>query len=132
MSGHGEIRGKMPHIVVEYSSNIKETVNASLLASLHHILVTTASATLASCKSRAVERSLFYVGNGEMRNAFVHIEVRLAEGRTAAIREKVGEQMLQVLNDYFVDSLEELNMQITVEVQEFPKQFYFKIPSGTV
>ena len=123
----------MPHIALEYSSNIKERPDFKLLfARLHEILVDTATAVLQSCKSRALEYTIFRVGDGEPQRAFVHLEILLAEGRTSAVRQKVGSLALEALSIRFSQSINELDLQITVEVKEFPKSFYFKVPKDTV
>jgi 5-carboxymethyl-2-hydroxymuconate isomerase len=123
----------MPHLVLDYSNNIREKKEfKDLFLQLHQILVTVASASLESCKSRAVERDMYCVGNGDSKNAFVHLEIRLAEGRSLKVREKVGRKMLEVLGEYFSKSLRDLNLQITVESKEFPRSLYFKIPADSV
>lgn len=123
----------MPHLVLEYSNNIKEKASFEpLFYQLHQILVSVCSASLESCKSRAVPHKIFYVGDGNPKNAFVHLEIRLADGRSLKIREEAGRQILQILGEYFSKSLRDLNLQITVESTEFPRNLYFKIPADTV
>jgi 5-carboxymethyl-2-hydroxymuconate isomerase len=123
----------MPHLVLEYSNNIKEKASFEpLFHQLHQILVTVCSASLESCKSRAIPHEIFYVGDGNPKNAFVHLEIRLADGRSLKVREEAGRQMLKILGEYFSKSLRDLNLQITVESREFPRNLYFKIPVGTV
>jgi 5-carboxymethyl-2-hydroxymuconate isomerase len=123
----------MPHLTLEYSSNIKEEKGLRpLFQRLHNILVQIAKARLEDCKSRAVEHKQFYLGNGGSENAFVHVEILLAEGRSVKVRQEIGKKTLEVLESHFSQSLEDLNFQITIEIKEFPRKFYFKIPQGTV
>jgi 5-carboxymethyl-2-hydroxymuconate isomerase len=123
----------MPHLVLEYSDNIKEKESFKLLfVQLHQILVTVCSATLESCQSRAIPWEIYYIGDGNSKNAFVHLEVCLAEGRPLEVRKAAGRQMLGVCGEYFSKSLRDLNLQITVELREFRRDLYFKIPEGTV
>lgn len=123
----------MPHLILEYTNNVREERNfSSLFTKLHQILHTTAHASLASCKSRAVEHSTFQVGDGGANKAFVHLEIRLAEGRSDEVRQEVGRQALLALQKHFYNSLEELDLQITVHCAEISRNFYFKIPEGTV
>lgn len=117
----------MPHIILEYTDNLTEDVDfQGLFFDLHQILVVVASAELESCKSRAIEHQCFYIGSGAPENAFVHVEILLAEGRPMPVRQEVGRQVLGILEGYFTRSLEELNLQITVEIKEFSKALYFK------
>ena len=123
----------MPHLVLEYSNNIEEKESfENLFYQLHQILVTVCSATLESCKSRAIPCEIYYIGDGNSKNAFVHLDICLAAGRSLEVRKEVGRQMLEVLGEYFLKSLKNLNLQITVESREFRRDFYFKIPEGTV
>lgn len=123
----------MPHLILEYSKNLREERNFSpLFAKLHQILHTVAKAAIESCKSRAVEYSLYQVGDGNEKKAFIHLEMRLAENRTDQVKQEAGKQALLVLQEYFIKSLKELDLQITVECTEFSRDFYFKIPKGTV
>ncbi len=123
----------MPHLVLEYSNNIKEKgFFKPLFSQLHQILVGVCSASLESCKSRAVAHENYYIGDGNSKNAFVHLEVRLADGRSLSVREETGRQMLKILSEHFSKSLKELNLQITIESKEFPRNLYFKIPADTV
>ncbi len=123
----------MPHVILEYSDNLKEKIDFSnLFADLHQILVVVTSADIGSCKSRAVEHTQFYIGNGSGRNAFIHVEVLLAEGRTLSVRQELGKQFLSALEDYFSKSIKDLQLQMTVEIKEFPRNLYFKIPKDSV
>lgn len=123
----------MPHLMLEYSKNVKEKASfETLFYQLHQILVTVCSASLESCKSRAVPHEIFYIGDGDVKNAFVHLEIRLADGRPFKVREAAGKQMLEILREHFSQSLKDLNLQITVESKEFPRNLYFKIPPDTV
>jgi 5-carboxymethyl-2-hydroxymuconate isomerase len=125
-------QNSMPHLRLEYSSNIKERDFKTIFHELHQILVTECSANLESCKSRAVPYEIFYVGDGHPKNAFVHLEICLADGRPLKAREEAGKQMLEVLSRHFSKSLKDLNLQITVESKEFQRNLYFKIPAETV
>ena len=122
----------MPHLRLEYSSNIKELDFKTIFHEFHQILVTECSASLESCKSRAVPYEVFYIGNGDSKNAFVHLEICLADGRPLKVRQEAGKQMLEVLSKHLSKSLKDLNLQITVESKEFQRNLYFKIPAGTV
>ncbi len=117
----------MPHITLEYSDNLKESAPFDeLFTDLHQVLVVAASAELGRCQSRAIEHQHFYIGDGNSHNAFIHVDVLLAEGRALEVRQEVGKQFLRILEEYFSRSLKDLNLQISVEVREFLKNLYFK------
>lgn len=115
----------MPHLILEHTNNIKENFK-SLFQKLHQILIVEACASLENCKSRAVELDTFLIGNNDTNNAFVHLEIRLIEGRGLKIREKIGKLVLTILEEYFSKSQVDLNLQISVEITELPRNLYFK------
>lgn len=117
----------MPHLTLEYSSNIREKENFhSLFHNLHHIIVRIAKADIESCKSRAIEHKTYYIGNGDLNRAFIHLKVQLLEGRPIQVRQEAGEEILKALAEHFSQSLTHLNLDITVEVAEIIKNLYFK------
>jgi len=117
----------MPHLRLEYSTNVKERINSEeLFSSCHHILVDTVNADLFRCQSCAISYDLFHVGEGSPHEAFIYLEILLLEGRSLPKLQEAGKQILEVLERYFARSLKELNMQIAVRVVELPSSHYFK------
>jgi 5-carboxymethyl-2-hydroxymuconate isomerase len=115
----------MPQLTLEYSSNIIEKTNlVSLLKSCHELIASELPANIASCKSRAMERDVYCVGDGNLQNAFVHLTLNVLPGRDEAARTRVGEKLLALLKDYFSRSLASLQLQITVELDELPKTYF--------
>ncbi|MES2344622.1 MAG: hypothetical protein V4494_01600 [Chlamydiota bacterium] len=120
----------MPHLRLEYSTNVKEDLHPEILfPSCHRILVDTINADLSRCQSRAISRDLFYIGEGSSQEAFAYLEILLLEGRPLPKLQEMANQLLEVLKKYFSRSLQELNMQIAVRFVELPKSHYFKTES---
>lgn len=123
----------MPHLILEYTENIKEKIKfPELFVQLHQIIVEVATASLESCKSRAIKHKHFFIGSGDPKNAFIHVHIDLGEGRPLSVRKELGEKILTALEKHFSKSLEELNLQISVEPRELLEGLYFKIPRGTI
>jgi len=72
------------------------------------------------------------IGDGKEEGAFVHLDLRFLEGRPPQEKQAVGLAALERLCDHFAAVPESLNLQITVEVQDIQKAFYFKHPPGTL
>lgn len=116
----------MPHLALEFSENVIEKNNMiNLLQQCHAILVDTLPTSLESCKSRAVERNVYCVANGQPDNAFVHVELKVMPGRDSGILKLLGDRVMDALSGYFSQSLSELKLQITLEIIEL-EQHYFK------
>lgn len=123
----------MPHITLEYTSNLAGTPpTPELLLTVHRLLEALAGIRIENCKSRWKEVAEWAVGSGDAESAFVHLEIRFLEGRSMEVRETVGEGALGILKDHFLPGPEEVDVQLTVEVQEIRKATYFKDPPGTL
>lgn len=120
--------GPMPHIFFEYSDNLEDPDFPKVFAKFHQLLAEIADAKIESCKSRATKRETFYIGSGQKESAFIHVHALLASGRTVAVKQQLGTALLTYLKEEFAKPLEELDLQITIHVDEFDKSLYFKAP----
>ena len=123
----------MPHLTLEYTSNLATTPpTPDLLLTVHRLLEAVAGIRTENCKSRWREVEECVVGSGDPDSAFVHLEVRFLEGRALEVQQAVGEGALGVLKDHFLPGPDGVDVQITVDVQEIRKATYFKFPPGTL
>ena len=119
----------MPHLTLEFSSNIIEKNDMkSLFNKCHEALTYLLPTDIEHCKSRAIECSDFYIGNGDKDNGFVHIDLKVMPGRTTETLEKVTAAIMQILNLHFTKSSQSLKLQITLSLHELPTH-YLKITS---
>ena len=122
----------MPHLTLEYTSNLRqESPDAGLLLSLHRLLESAAGVRIGNCKSRWREVDRWAVGGGEGESAFVHLDIRLFEGRPEEVRRAVGAGALDILKDHFLPAPPGVELQISVEVREIRRSLYFKDTTGT-
>jgi 5-carboxymethyl-2-hydroxymuconate isomerase len=120
----------MPQLILEYSSNIKAPANfKELFLKCHRILESVGAIRISNCKSRAVKRDVYLVGDGtNPHEAFVHLDLSFAAERNLDIKQRIGREILKVLEDHFPKSND---LQITVKITSIEKETYFKIPEGT-
>jgi len=119
----------MPQLTLEFSSNLLEKNNlTNLFKQCHTILSETLPTQLSSCKSRAIKCKRYVVGDGHPDNAFVHINLKVLPGRTLEKRNILGEKIMETLKQFFSDSINKLNLQITLEIMEL-QPTYFKFTS---
>lgn len=114
----------MPHLTLEYSANVTESQFPELFQRCHAFLVEHLRTHLAHCKSRAIQCTQFFVGDGNPKNAFVHVCLQIMPGRTPDTLQKVSQGLMELFKHQFSQSLENLNLQITLEIREL--QFYKK------
>jgi len=123
----------MPHLTLEYTSNLSGTPpTPELLLTAHGILHAVAGINPGNCKSRWREVGEWAVGFGDEPSAFVHLQIRFLEGRPLEVQQAVGEGILDLLKDHFLPGPPGLDVQITVDIQEIRKATYFKYPPGTL
>lgn len=122
----------MPQTRIEYSSNIKDAIDTSdLCLAIHMKIHSICNIPLKNCKSGISIIPNFYIGDGNRDSCFVHAEIRFLEGRKERLKQKLGEEILEILKKSFEKSLEELDLQITVLIEDLPRNYYFKHPKGT-
>ena len=123
----------MPHLTLEYSANVELPDDPSgLFQQFHDVLHNTGGISMGNCKSRARIADPFYVAAGEADGAFIHLDVRFMEGRTEAVRQAIGKELLEILHDAFSEARASLDLQITVKVGEILRTAYNKYPEGTL
>jgi 5-carboxymethyl-2-hydroxymuconate isomerase len=116
----------MPHCILEYSANIKDSIDFPQFSKrLHALLSSSGHIDPARLKSRRVIHDDFFVGDGASENAFVYLQVSLLSGRPAEVRQALGQQALDLLTEFFPQSRRELNCSVTVEMREINSSTHF-------
>jgi 5-carboxymethyl-2-hydroxymuconate isomerase len=113
----------MPHIVLEYSSDLAAAIDPSgLLEALHRAVGTAESFDLDRVKSRAIEVATYRVGAGPPRG-FVHATVAFMTGRSEALRDELGRRLLEIL----VREVRPAGVAVSrsVEIRQFEPGMYF-------
>lgn len=123
----------MPQITLEYTSNVSQSIDFNkLFSDLHQILSDVGGIRIKNCKSRAVRRDDYLIGDGTPNGAFVHVELMLVKGRSSEWVTKIGNLLLEKLEAAYNESKVLLDLQITVHFSDLDRDRYFKYPSGTL
>jgi 5-carboxymethyl-2-hydroxymuconate isomerase len=118
----------MPHLTLEYTNNVGSEIDFhEIFTAFHGILVDVGSIDIGNCKSRAILLDDYLIGAGSPKGAFVHLEVRLLEGRSVDVKREMGSRFLELLGEYFATPLAKSELQITVQIMEMQKDGYFKL-----
>ncbi|MDA0901870.1 MAG: 5-carboxymethyl-2-hydroxymuconate Delta-isomerase [Proteobacteria bacterium] len=109
----------MPHLILEYSSNIieKDDFNA-FFKEAHEILVEKISANIDACKSRAIKHEHYYLGDGNVNNAFIHLSLKIMSGRSQSALDAVSAALIALTQKHFSNSAKSLNLKISLEVSD--------------
>lgn len=117
----------MPHIVVEYSANLRERIGLHpLLERLHETAIATGVFPLGGTRTRAVERTAYRIADGHPDNAFVHVTLRIGHGRDLDTRRQAGQRVFDALCAELAPVLATSPLAISFEVQEIDPDLSFK------
>ena len=117
----------MPHLTLEYSNNLAETVDFDkLFRRIHRALAEFDSIRLSEIKSRAILYDQYYIGDGSPQRIFIHLTVAVLDTRPLAEQKQIGERMLSILREEFDGSYRERPCDITVELRSIRHDTYFK------
>tara|TARA_B100000315_G_C14167178_1_gene402838 strand:- start:27 stop:392 length:366 start_codon:yes stop_codon:yes gene_type:complete len=115
----------MPHLQLEYTKNIQTIIHPVLFEQLFSILNTVAEISLANCKSRSIQINDYQIGSGNHKIGFVHLEIKILEGREIEIRNKIGRDSMEIMKLYFKEFTTKCNIQYSIEILEMKKEDYF-------
>lgn len=118
----------MPHLILEMSDNIVAEKNRfnELFQKAHAILVEhLPPAKINGCKSRTIAYPTYHVGDGKPEKAFIHVTLKILPGRDDLMVRSAAQALMQLFESHFAESMEQLKLQITLEVVELSKHYYY-------
>ena len=107
----------MPQLVLEYSANLDFPVQP-LLAKLHETLAATGAIRMQGLKSRAIRHIDFRIGDGNPEYAFVHVDLRIRQGRPLELQRQTTERVMGILENTFGARLETGYLSLSVDLRE--------------
>ena len=117
----------MPQITLEYTSNIIDVEDFKpLIIKIHRMLETHCSVNITNCKTRIKRIDDFLVGNGNSQDKFIHLEVKLYEGRSQEIISSLGELLIDSVSKYGSIAQKNPELDITVHIIDIERPKYFK------
>ena len=117
----------MPHIILEYSENVPEIAfGEGFFNDMHELLISTGPFNLADIKSRAYCSDRYCIGDGSVQNAFIHLTIRILEGRDVSVRSSLSKVVHTFILERVGESLEDLACSVTVEILELNGATYTK------
>lgn len=118
----------MPQIILECTQNILEQNLSPLLLEIHKILTENLPTQMTSCKSRVLRHAEYVVADGAPEKAFVHLSIGVLPGRTTELLNTVAVILMEKLKTVFQQSLKELDLQITIAIQDLPVVYHKYTP----
>lgn len=107
----------MPHLIIEYSSNVADHVDIDrLVDALHDAALASGVADLDALRTRGAARDRYAVADRHPDNAFVAVTARLGAGRSHDDRQRLLDTLIAALDDTV--GAAGRTMMLSVEYQE--------------
>ncbi|CAL9394919.1 5-carboxymethyl-2-hydroxymuconate Delta-isomerase [Streptomyces sp. enrichment culture] len=120
----------MPHLVLEYSADIREDMDpAALFGRLHPAPADAGDFRLQDFKSRALRMDRYFIGDGTSEQSFVNLDVRTFGGKSTEARAAISQAALAVLAEAFAATLRETACDISVQVTELDRPTFARTRS---
>lgn len=117
----------MPHVVVEYSANLRPRADVPrLLRTVHDAALATGVFPRGGTRTRGEERTDYLIADGHPDNAFVHVTLRIGHGRDLDTRRQAGQRVFDALCAELESVLATSPLAISFEVQEIDPDLSFK------
>ncbi|GIN94017.1 5-carboxymethyl-2-hydroxymuconate isomerase [Siminovitchia terrae] len=116
----------MPHVIVEYTDNIKEEAHIeALLKKINQSLIDSGGVfPIAGIRSRAIELKDYFVADGSEDDAFVHVALKIGGGRSEQELTKACDKLFEMIKEHFADLFEKRYLALSMEVEEFSRPTY--------
>ncbi len=117
----------MPHVVVEYTDNLRGSIDVpALLADVNASLVAARGDDgapvfpVGGIRSRAIALADWCIGDGSgVDDAFVHVTVKIGRGRDAALRARVFDALFAVITARLAPLFDARGFALSMDVAEF-------------
>ncbi len=121
----------MPHLVILYTPNIEPKSDLSALCrSLADTMLSLRDEAdkpvfpIGGTRVMAYPAAHFAVADGKGDYGFMYLNVRMASGRSDAVKKEVGDSLLAVVKQHLAPIFESELIGITLQVDESPGQVY--------
>jgi 5-carboxymethyl-2-hydroxymuconate isomerase len=115
----------MPHLTVEYTSNLAQIKNSDILLYINQAALASGQFGEFDVKSRLIEQDSFLIGTAQTGQAFVFVRAAILSGRTSEIKRDLSDRFLNVLKNEFTWPTD-LNVQLCVEIVDMDRDAYSK------
>ncbi|WP_285766193.1 5-carboxymethyl-2-hydroxymuconate Delta-isomerase [Peribacillus sp. SI8-4] len=118
----------MPHIIIEYTDNIKGEIEiGELLMKMNDVLISYATIfPVGGIRSRAIELKHYRVADGSEDDAFVHAMLKIGAGRNETDKAKVCDKLFAAMEDHFDPLFSKRYLALSMELVEFGESGTYK------
>lgn len=109
----------MPHVLVEYSSNLEEAIDVGGLCEHLRLAATEIDEIpMPGVRVRAYRADHHAIADGADGHGFVDISVRLRGGRTDAVKDKIAKQLFEAARELIDPYMRGNSLALSLEVRD--------------
>lgn len=110
----------MPHFVVEFTANLEAQGDLpGLLKKVNDTLIAQGGVfPIGGIRSRAIKLDCYRMADGEADYAFAHARLQIGAGRDEATKQRVGDQLFEVMKSHFAALYEKRYLALSLELGE--------------
>jgi 5-carboxymethyl-2-hydroxymuconate isomerase len=118
----------MPHIILEYSSNISHQIIQLIEKNIFkEIGFIEGNFNALDCKFRSISFDHYAIADFEvLDSSFIHISFKILSTRSLEIRKKLSEKVFQIAERIIFQEGLDFKIHLSVEVIEMQKEVYKK------
>ncbi|MDM0046575.1 5-carboxymethyl-2-hydroxymuconate Delta-isomerase [Variovorax dokdonensis] len=121
----------MPHIVIEYTPNLPDLPFDAMLAAVTRELAQSPEVgDEADLKARVLRAEAFRVGLADEGRGFIHVTVRILEGRSATAKKDFSDRVANGMLSCMPAMPEAMSVYLSVEVVDMDRGSYRKVRVG--
>ncbi|MEN8500276.1 MULTISPECIES: 5-carboxymethyl-2-hydroxymuconate Delta-isomerase [Paraburkholderia] len=115
----------MPHLTLEYSANLAgEESIGELCKTLAHCLGPQRENEqhvypLGGIRVRALRCEQYCIADGRPDAAFLHANLKIAAGRSQAVKKATGDALFALIKQHFAADFEQRGLALSLELNEF-------------
>lgn len=119
----------MPHIWVEYSTNLEDSIDVpALLKTVQDALIGDGTIfPFAGARTRGVPVANYLIVDGHPDNAFVHVLLRVAKGRSEEDRKTAASRVFETVKAFLIPISAARPLGISVQMEEADETANFKV-----
>ena len=117
----------MPHIVIEYTANLEPELQLpDLIHALHKVAAGIEAFPLAGLRTRAERRDHYLIADGHPDNAFIHLSLRIAHGRSLEVRKAAGDLLFETFCRSLQPLVDKRPLALSFEISEIDPMLNYK------
>ncbi len=117
----------MPHVTVEYSSNLDGKVDMPALCdTIRKAVLATGIFELGAVRVRAIRCEAYSIADAMPENSFIDISLRMGEGRSMEIKKTAGTAISYSAGTFLDKLFQTPHFALSVEVREISSELSWK------